>query len=460
MKWRVLLELTEANGSMETRKLATGYRRANAMSPAVIGPSLAESKSVLAAIQAELVQAQVDRYCRHRRRCAHCDSRRSVKGSRDRRLTTFFGAMRVGAPRFNPCRCGVASRRVVSPLAEMMPDRCTSEYERVLAKMGSLTAYGRAAALMAEFPPLDKSPAVETTRRRTLQVDVGLEPQVLASKPSISLPCVQSIAVSLGGGHEKSTRRYQVRSFEVMLACASNDQGDQYLFSGMPVEADHKRQQLRTILRDLGVAAATPVTILSDGAEGPRFLGEAASPGPTRHVLDWFHLAMLIQHIAQTGRRWPRGAEEDLQQGAELAKEIERIRWLLWHGRPQGALDLIVEVLQELKTPKLKTRLTAAFLKKLTSILTELETYVSGQSTSIIDYAAARRPAEPSSTAQTESAVRRLLHRRMTAKQQMRWLLRGARLMLKVRTAVMNGTFEQDHIKLSELTPCPQALAA
>jgi len=33
----------------------------------------------------------------------------------------------------------------------------------------------------------------------------------------------------------------------------------------------------------------------------------------------------------------------------------------------------------------------------------------------------------------------------MTAKQQMRWSPRGAHLMLKVRTSVMNETFERDH---------------
>ena len=99
---------------------------------------------------------------------------------------------------------------------------------------------------------------------------------------------------------------------------------------------------------------------------------------------------------------------------------------------------------------KRQTQLTAAYSKKLTGVLTELETYVSGQSTSIIDYAAARRSTEPISTVQTESAVHSLLHRRMTAKQQMRWSPRGAHLMLKVRTAVMNGTFERDHIALGQ----------
>ena len=52
----------------------------------------------------------------------------------------------------------------------------------------------------------------------------------------------------------------------------------------------------------------------------------------------------------------------------------------------------------------------------------------------------------PFSTATTESAVQRLIQRRMNAKQQMRWSPKGAHLMLKVRTAVMNATFERDHV--------------
>jgi hypothetical protein len=159
----------------------------------------------------------------------------------------------------------------------------------------------------------------------------------------------------------------------------------------------------------------------------------------------------------QTARSWPRGTKEDLRQGDLFAKKIERIRWRLWHGRPQGALDLIDEILKELETPKRQMPLTTSYLKKLRGVLRELETYVSGQFSSIINYAAARRSAEAISTAPTESAVHRLLHRRMTAKQQMRWSPRGAHFMLKVRTAVMNGTFERDHIALGQSTRRPNA---
>jgi hypothetical protein len=80
---------------------------------------------------------------------------------------------------------------------------------------------------------------------------------------------------------------------------------------------------------------------------------------------------------------------------------------------------------------------------KVNGLLRGLETYVVGQAALIIDYATARHDAEPISTAPTESAVQWLLHRRMGASQQMRWSPRGVHMMLQVRTAVANGTFEQ-----------------
>jgi hypothetical protein len=68
MKWQILLELTETTGSVQTRKMVTGDRPTNVVSPESIGLSLAESKSILAAIQTQLVQAQTDGYCGARQR--------------------------------------------------------------------------------------------------------------------------------------------------------------------------------------------------------------------------------------------------------------------------------------------------------------------------------------------------------------------------------------------------------
>jgi hypothetical protein len=324
----------------------------------------------------------------------------------------------------------------------MMPDRCTPEYERVLAKMGALAPYRCAVTLMAEFLPLGEAAGVETMRRRTLKVGARLEHAALRSKPPAP-PAAGAVSLSVDGGHVKSIRSYQMQSFEILLAHVSNDRGQQELFSSVAVEADRERLQLGAVLRNLGATSRTSITLLTDGAEGPRSLGEAASPGPTRHVLDWFHLAMRVQHVAQTVRSWPSTTEAGRRDGALFAETIERIRWRLWHGQVQRALDLIGDTFEKCERGPLG--LPSAYSDRLRRVVHDLEVYVSGHASSIINYAAARRSGEPISTATTESAVHRLLHRRMTAKQQMRWSPRGAHLMLKVRTAVMNASLERDH---------------
>lgn len=111
-------------------------------------------------------------------------------------------------------------------------------------------------------------------------------------QPPAVAPGAGSIALGIDGGHVRSVRSYQVRSFEVFVAQVSADEAKPVVFSSVPAEADRQQQQLRGVLLRLGATPSTPVTILSDGADGPRSLGEAACVGPTNHTLDWFHLAI------------------------------------------------------------------------------------------------------------------------------------------------------------------------
>ena len=438
-----MLELVGPDGTPQRHEVGSGERIPTGHTAATLGLGLEEGKAVLAAVQRHLVTAQVDEHCRSRRRCDRCGAPRPLKDLRPRRLISLFGVVEVRAPRFGPCRCGVACRRSITPVSEIMPDRCTPEYERVVAAMGAALPYRRALALLEEFFPLGDAPAVETTRQRTLQVGARLERATLAASqlPATALEA-SSIALAIDGGHVRSVRSYQVRSFEVLVAQVNGDEGRSVVFSSVPAEADRQQQQLRGVLHRLGATPSTPVTILSDGADGPRSLGETACIGPTNHVLDWFHLAMRIQHAAQAAKRWPADTPSEREDGVRLADAVERIRWRLWHGQARRALDLIGETLGWLEGMADAAPAAAA---KVAALLRGLETYVSGQADLIIDYAAARRRDEPISTATTEGTVQWLLHRRMGANQQMRWSPRGAHRMLKVRSAVANGTLAADH---------------
>jgi hypothetical protein len=86
----------------------------------------------------------------------------------------------------------------------------------------------------------------------------------------------------------------------------------------------------------------------------------------------------------------------------------------------------------------------ATAARRIARLLGDLETYVSGQFDSIIDYATTRRREELISTAIAESTEQWLLHRRMNAQQQIRWSPQGTHLMRKVRTSVVNDTLDRD----------------
>jgi hypothetical protein len=446
VQWRVIVELSCAVGAKQVHEVYVGGSTTSGCSAATLGLSLAEAKAVLAGLQPHLVQAQAEEHCQIRRRCPRCGGQRPLKDRRPRQLRSLFGTVEVRAPRFEPCQCSVTLRTILSPVTEIMPDCCTPEYERVLAEFGALLPYRRARALPDTFFPVGDLPTIDTIQRRTLQVGARLECEAIVTPTPLPPPTdAETIALSIDSGHVRAVRSYQVRTFEVVVAQASNDDGEQIVFSSVPVEADRQIQQLRGVLHRLGATRCTEFTILSDGADGPRSLGEAASIGPTYHVLDWFHLAMRIQHVAQAVKGWPDDRNEGRQEGARFADAVEHVRWRLWHGQVQRALDLIGDTVAALDVIAAMASPASSTAGKVGTLLRGLETYVAGQAALIIDYAAARHDAEPISTAPTESTVQWLLHRRMGANQQMRWSPRGAHMMLKVRTAVANGTFERDY---------------
>ena len=208
MKGRVVLELTGPDGTVGIHEVSGGATVAE-YAPRMIGLTLAEGKLMLAAVQRHLVRAQTEDHCRRRRHCQRCGAQRPLKDQRSRRLVSLFGMVTVRAPRFTPCRCAVTCRGTLSPVAEIMPDRCTPEYEQVVAKMGALLPYRRARTLLSEFLPLGKPQTVETTRQRTLRVGARLEREAVAGagpKPSVA---TKSIALSIDGGHVRAARQYQ-----------------------------------------------------------------------------------------------------------------------------------------------------------------------------------------------------------------------------------------------------------
>jgi len=163
-------------------------------------------------------------------------------------------------------------------------------------------------------------------------------------------------------------------------------------------------------------------------------------PRPTKHIVDWFHIAMKIQPLQQVADHIVRWRDEWTNETVILDEEIRGLKWKLWHGQVDRAMQQLEEMIADMAMLREQGDLSAGRIWQLAQ---PLLTYIRLNKDAIVDYGARYRSGRRIATALAESAVNSLAARRMVKKQQMRWSKRGAHLMLQVRAAVMNGNLRE-----------------
>ncbi len=117
---------------------------------------------------------------------------------------------------------------------------------------------------------------------------------------------------------------------------------------------------------------------------------------------------------------------------AVIVAEVERLHWRIWNGKAQDAqisLDRIRAVMHHFQGEP-DQRGSSAPSRKLWAALRALDSYLTGQSAGLVNYAERHRAGLRVGTAITEGTANFLVNRRMNKSQQMRWSRRGADLLL------------------------------
>ena len=85
-------------------------------------------------------------------------------------------------------------------------------------------------------------------------------------------------------------------------------------------------RRIQQSLRAVGRTDDTEVTAFTDGCPGLRsILVDAGITTPP--FLDWFHIAMRIQHAAQTAGGLPTDNPYRMHAKSVIVEEVERLRW-------------------------------------------------------------------------------------------------------------------------------------
>lgn len=441
MHVRVLLQITAEDGTPGEVQEVVAFEKQTQRSEQ-IGLSLAEGKAMLAAVQLPLVKAQVAAWVEPHRSCSICGTHRRSKGNYPLLFRTLYGDVPLQSPRLHrcPCQAGIAPA-TSSPLRELLPDHVAPERLYLESRWASLVPYAAAAGLLADVLPTASGANASTLRQHTLCVASRVEAELGDERTSFidgcpgqwaALPIPEGrIVVGLDGGYVRDWKD-RTTNFELIVGRSMpEDRESRYI--GMVHGYDGKsKRRLFDLLKTQGLQANQSVTFLTDGGEEVRSLTERITP-EAEHVLDWFHIAMRITVLEQ----YARGVgTQDETEGQKLLQQLERIKWLLWHGNQHRARLETGNLREDVASLELNYQ----HLKRFRRTTHEFAVYINNNSGSLINYGERYRSGERISSAMAESTVNALVSKRFAKRQQMQWTKRGAHLLLQTRTRTLDGT--------------------
>jgi hypothetical protein len=244
-------------------------------------------------------------------------------------------------------------------------------------------------------------------------------------------PPAKELIVPVDGGH-MATKEKTKRSFAALAAVIYRPESlrtiDQHHgeMASKSCALSAQDDDLATIktsvlhaARQQGLAQDTEVTALADGATN----GWSVIVSLERHcaqiigIVDWFHLGKKFQNV--------RSAVEDGDK-----ETLERVKWTLWHGRPDEALA---------KLHMLRTNVTDA---KQRSKLAGLYDYLERHKAYLVHYEA-RAQAQKTYTRQgAESHIESSINARHTKSGKMHWTRARAHKVLQIRGVMTSNEWE------------------
>jgi hypothetical protein len=442
--------VNDANGKRDVHEIAHIDRRE--LCPERLGLSLAEAKEVTGGIQQVLTGAQIVEWQEARRACPDCGRRRSLKGHHRLSFRTAFGALSLKSERVRSCPCVSRTTRTESPLADLLSERVSPDLLYLETKFASLVSYGLTVKLLGELLPLERPLRAEQVRRNLFRV-AGLHEAALAAvpttispepwdEPSQALPD-GPLFVGIDGGYVRGRNRDWFEAIAGKSIASFHRDGRAAKHSGrcfafVQTADDQPWARLVETLRQQGIHPRQQVVFLSDGADSVRRLQRVIAP-EAEQVLDWFHVAMRLTVLGQMVK----GAWIDPAKIERTTAELDRIKWLLWHGNAPDALDAIGVKAEDLAVD-LRQAGSSPSLKKLAETFREFAIYIGNNERHIVNYGERYRAGERISTGFVESAINQIVDKRFDKRQSMRWTRRGAHLLLQTRTRVLNG--DLDHL--------------
>jgi hypothetical protein len=452
MKLRLQLLIESDAGEIVTTQDVAEFER-HSFAPEEVGLTLAEARQVLGSVQRTMVQEQLIEYIAEQSQCSDCGRSLARKGQHEIVFRTLFGELRLCSPRLYSCSCRQVGPASFSPVAHQLPQRTAPELVYLETKFAALMSYGLTVDILSEVLPIGDQLNTRSIRRQLSRSAERMEDELGEEEWAFIEGCQRDwnelprpdppLTVGLDGGfvHARDQPSRTEGWFEVIVGKSMPSEGESKCLAFVQTYDQKPKRRLFELLRSQKMQMNQQITFLTDGAEDIRDLPQFINP-EAEHILDWFHITMRLTLMGQMAKGLPvtaqRSEDDDSSEKLDTArihKNLERLKWYLWHGNVYQALKRVDFLVWDLEDWEEESK-TAA---KLLTAVREFGHYIEVNRKSIPNYGDRYRHNETISTSFVESAVNQVVSKRMVKRQQMRWTKRGAHLLLQVRTRALNG---------------------
>jgi len=199
--WRVKLVAELRPGVMTETEVARIERDEQA-GLAELGLRLAEAKQLTAALQAQVVPAQVAVLGERRRSCVACGRVLASKGHYPAKFRSLFGDVPVRVRRLHVCPCQGPGEAKSFAVLDLGKDAVAPELAYVTARYAALAPFGKVAVVLSELLPMGGAWNTGTVRNRTLRVGTEIVQKHLVE--TAQQPTAQAagpVVVGLDGGY-------------------------------------------------------------------------------------------------------------------------------------------------------------------------------------------------------------------------------------------------------------------
>jgi hypothetical protein len=160
--------------------------------------------------------------------------------------------------------------------------------------------------------------------------------------------------------------------------------------------------------------------------------------GPVKHILDWWHLSMRVQHVeaAVQGLVQTQGF---VGNPVLFQRPAKSLRWWLWRGRARVAETYLKGLMHDCASFAEEPPAVRAAAARVQARCETLYTYLANNMESLVDYGRRYRNGLPISSSRAEGSVDDIANARMGKRRRMRWSPKGAHRVAVTRSAVLDG---------------------